>query len=278
MSGRLRVTRTTRTALGLSLMMAIIVAIAAQSASKDTAGAKECNGTLRDSTRIAYVSNRDGYSQIYSMNSDGTDQRRLTRNPWNDWDPNWSPDGGHIAFTSNRDGNSEIYVMSADGTRQRRLTDNPEKDYAPRWSPDGKEIAFVTWREGEGRKMNIYVMNSADGTDARRLQWFFATSDVPPNPWSQQWSPDRKRRVYTLWDDESEGDLEIYIANADLTSQEQLTNNKFHDGSASRSPDGTKIVFESEVEGNSYIYTMNADGTGRQRLTDNPAVDDDPDW
>jgi dipeptidyl aminopeptidase/acylaminoacyl peptidase len=69
-----------------------------------------------------FVLERESYwerSEIYVMNSDGTNQTRLTNNSATDYEPTFSPDGSKIAFTSNRDGNDEIYVMNSDGTNQR---------------------------------------------------------------------------------------------------------------------------------------------------------------
>jgi len=75
-----------------------------------------------DGRKIAFASERDGNSEIYLMNADGSGQQSLTRNLAYDGDPGWSPDGQKITFVSNRDGRFEIYVMNADGSGQRSLT------------------------------------------------------------------------------------------------------------------------------------------------------------
>src|ERR687888_72816 len=71
--------------------------------------------------KIAFSSFRDGNYEIYTMNADGSDQTRLTKE---DFYPFWSPDGTKILFSSFRDGNYEIYVMNADGSDQLNLTNN----------------------------------------------------------------------------------------------------------------------------------------------------------
>ncbi|MFP6642604.1 MAG: protein kinase, partial [Candidatus Latescibacterota bacterium] len=64
-----------------------------------------------DGSKIAFVSDRDGNHEIYVMDSDGSNQTRLTSNYASDYDPSWSPDGSKIAFGSDRDGFGDIYVM-----------------------------------------------------------------------------------------------------------------------------------------------------------------------
>ncbi len=83
------------------------------------------------SDKIVFSSNRDGNSEIYSMNSDGTGATRLTNNLAVDAFPAWSPDRSKIAFTSNRNGNFEIYSMNADGSSPVRLTFNAQIDGGP---------------------------------------------------------------------------------------------------------------------------------------------------
>jgi len=73
-----------------------------------------------------------------------------------------------------------------------------------------------------------------------------------------------------------DGNFEIYVMNADGTSQTRLTNNAAYDGLPSFSGDGSKIAFFSDRDGNWEIYVMNVDGTGQTNLSNNPAADDNP--
>ena len=132
-----------------------------------------------DGSKIAFLSERDGNSEIYVMDVDGTDAVRLTTSPAPDVSPAWSPDGNSIAFASQRDGNYEIYVMSADGSDQRRLTRNLDIDLDPAWSPNGRSIAFTSNRDGN---YEIYVM-SPDGSNQARLTANAAEDTTPDWQW-----------------------------------------------------------------------------------------------
>jgi Tol biopolymer transport system component len=84
--------------------------------------------------RIAFASTRDGNSEIYVMNADGTAPTRLTNDAASDATPAGSPGGYKIAFASTRDDpNSDIYAMNADGTGVVRLTTNLASDTFPDW-------------------------------------------------------------------------------------------------------------------------------------------------
>jgi Tol biopolymer transport system component len=115
-----------------------------------------------------------GDEEVYVMNADGTNVRRLTDNADFDSAAAWSPDGRWLAFErapgetltpGTEPQEKDIYVTRPDGSDVHRLTDSPGLDEGPVWSPDGTEIAFSSARDGQ---QEIYVMN-ADGSEQRRL-------------------------------------------------------------------------------------------------------------
>ncbi len=116
-----------------------------------------------DGKRIVFVSARPDDSengqerhQIYSINIDGSDERRLNPNPYDCYSPVVSPDGGAIAFVSAREGDIEIYLMDADGSNERRLTNGIGASMQPAFSPDSRVLAFVSDRSDT---FQIYLMH-----------------------------------------------------------------------------------------------------------------------
>ncbi|TFH16658.1 DUF5050 domain-containing protein [Candidatus Bathyarchaeota archaeon] len=215
--------------------------------------------------KIALTSDRDGDSEIYLIDIDGTGLTRLTNNSNSDEQPYWSPDGSKIIFQSDRDGNMEIYVMNSDGSGQTRLTNNRYDDLDPCWSPDGSQIVFTSKRDDN---YEIYVMNH-DGSMQTRLTNNNAIEG------EACWSPDGSKIAFAS---NRDTDYEIYIMNSDGSELTQLTSNFASDGDPNWSPDGAKIVFNTDRNRNYELYTINVDGSEETRLTINGAMDGQPIW
>jgi Tol biopolymer transport system component len=222
-----------------------------------------------DGRKLAFVSRRDGNSEIYVMNADGSGQENLTHHPASDSHPSWSRDGRKLAFVSRRDGNSEIYVMSADGSGLRNVTRTPSDDLDPAWSPDGRGIAFVQkclpspsdTRCAPSYETYLYVVNG-DGSGLRRLTTQRAL-------FNHSWSADGKTIRYGR-----------YLVRADGTGQTKLPRNLPLAGAWS--PDGQRVAFAvvprspGETTGLG-LWVMNADGSNPRRVARNAAWSD-PAW
>jgi Tol biopolymer transport system component len=116
-----------------------------------------------DGRKIAWSSDRGGdFPDIYTMNPNGSNVRRLTFTYDDEEYPDWSPDGRQIAFNSDRDGNYEIYAMRARGGNETRLTFNDVGDGLPAWSPNGRELVFA--RDPGSGIPDVFTMR-ADGSN-----------------------------------------------------------------------------------------------------------------
>jgi TolB protein len=116
-----------------------------------------------DGSKLAISLSRDGNTQIYSLNADGSNLKRLTVGAAVDTEPQWSRDGRSIYFTSDRGGSPQIYRMSSDGEvfgNASRVTFKHSYSTSPRISPDGKYLAYIA-RSG-GFKLQLLDLKTGD--------------------------------------------------------------------------------------------------------------------
>ena len=90
--------------------------------------------------------------EVWIMDADGSHQTRLitAADPFQPWNPTWSPDGREIAFTRVRvgihspdDDIADIWIADADGSRLRPVVEGDSYKWLPHWSPDGAYIVYT---------------------------------------------------------------------------------------------------------------------------------------
>ena len=146
----------------INLLEGIEINLTRNSKGNDVLG--EANAFSPDGEKIIFSSDRDGNKNIYIMNSNGSNQKQLSKHPSDDYDPVFSPDGRFIAFTSERDGNREIYIMSDKGENLKNISNNASDDWNPKFYPNKEKIIFQSLRDGN---WEIYMMklNGEDQTN-----------------------------------------------------------------------------------------------------------------
>ncbi len=207
---------------------------------------------------------------LYVMNADGSNPRRLTDLPGAEWNAHWSPDGTSLIFAAGEIGSEKagIFRIGVDGGEPQPLLVDDFSNDAPDWSPDGTQIAFSSNREGN---RDIFVMN-AEGSDIRKVV------DTGLNDYLPDWSPDGLQIAFFAADWPSVRQ-DIYTVDADGSNLLNLTNTpRVVDEDPTWSPDGSKIVFQTDRDGNFEIYMMDPDGSQPQNLTRNRGADYWPDW
>jgi len=229
----------------------------------------------RDSTRGI---NED--DEIFIASADGKKHRNLTKNPANDWGPDWSPDGTTIAFNSDRDHATGLrgYLVDPDGSNLRRIDVNAWIEY-PSWSPDGRKLAFMG---AIGSNYELFVVELASG-EVRQL-----TTSPGHDGWPA-WSPDGSTIAFTSVRDDCAfaprnadcwrtGDIgehfDIWTIDADGSNLRRVTP-EFGQFVA-WSPDGRYLLVSGYA-----LFVVRPDGTGRLEIRTaalSRALGGIPDW
>jgi Tol biopolymer transport system component len=250
-----------------------------------------------DGSRIAFVSDRDGTSDLYVMDVDGTHVVRLTQTAEQKTPPAWSADGKSVTFAVQGVINvvdlhgtvaqigkvpgralrvspdrkrafyalgtwTEVQLMESDldGANAKPITDGKSVVWTPRVSPDGKTIAF-TGRDAD-KQLHVYLMDP-DGSNVRQL-----TRTNPPDGQIQSpsWSPDGKRIAVQA---SSKERAHIYLVDAKTGEMVKLAEHEqaWHDETPAWFPDGKRLAIQSDRTGSWEIWTMKTDGSELHQVT-----------
>ncbi|MBZ5643748.1 MAG: translocation protein TolB [Acidobacteriia bacterium] len=268
-------------------------------------------------TQIAFVSNRTGNKEIWTMDYDGENQHPLTQLHTIALTPRWSPDASRIAFTCYAQPNSgsvltaQICIYSAASNRLISWPRFQGTNSSPAWSPDGSQLMFMSSMYGNPE----LFITDASGARPKRLTYSNGANTSPTfNPKTGQqvaFVSDRGGipQLYTMnadgtsqakvdladkgyvidpaWSPNGQllafswrrpnGNYDLYIMEIVTHQLVELTRDAGRNERPSWAPDGRHIVFESTRTGTRQIWSMLADGTSAHQLT-KQGQNESPNW
>lgn len=269
------------------------------------------------STQIAFVSNRSGNKEIWTMDYDGENQHQLTQLHTISLTPRWSPDGSRIAFTCYMQPGgaaaptAQICIYSTAATRLISFPRFRGTNSSPAWSPDGSQLMFMSSMLGNPE---LFVTDMS-GQHPKRLTFSNGANTSPSwNPKTGQQVafvsdrggipqlfvmngdgsdqskidlPDMGYVIDPAWSPNGQllafswrrrnGNYDLYIMEIVSHQLVELTRDVGRNERPSWAPDGRHLVFESTRTGTRQIWSMLADGTEARQLT-TQGQNESPNW
>jgi TolB protein len=212
-------------------------------------------------TRLAFVANKTGHKEIYTVDVDGSNLTQLTRDANISVAPSLSADGQRLAYTGYKSGYADVYEIQLGSGSRSRIMKYPGTNSGAAYSPDGGRIAVTLSKDGNPE---LYVTDSG-GSSPRRLTF---TPGVESSP---SWSPDGREIVYSS---DSGGGPALYRISASGGSPTPLRTGHGYNTEPHWSPDGKKIVFNVRGGGGFAVAILDL-GSGQVRTV---GEGQDPVW
>ncbi|RMH60461.1 MAG: S9 family peptidase [Calditrichaeota bacterium] len=202
-----------------------------------------------DGKKVAFVVTRyvlkegKANSDIWLMNTDGTDLFQLTNSDAADYNPRWHQDGRHLLFISTRENGPQVWMIRATGGEAAQLTEFPTGASAAAWQNDGYKVVFKSF---------LYPECGADAHCNEALK-----KDMNEGPLQAHYAQSLFYRHWTVWMDGRRSHLLSY--DPDTDSYTDLTPDNYNYpalwGGFDVSPDGRYVAVESNHDTNSWETT-----------------------
>lgn len=187
-------------------------------------------------TSIAFSSDRSGHKEIYLMDYDGENQRRITAHQSISMAPAWNGAGSSLVYLSYLGGVPGIYRVDLATGKKRAVINDGEHNLTPSYSPDGSTVAFSRSLAG-----NTEIFTSRlDGGGLRRLT---TSGAIDTNP---VWSPNGQHIAFTS---SRNGNPNIFIMDSDGANVRRITFDGDYNDGAAWNPEGNRIVYASRRKG-----------------------------
>lgn len=220
---------------------------------------------------IVFESNRNGNWQIYTMDVNGNNQRRVINSSSNDRRPTWHPFKNIILFESDRTGINELYTYDiSDKILKKVPIDLKGNKMYGQFAPNGGELVFNY--KVRDNNYNIYVISKNGKRREKIIDNAFANT-----------YPRYTRRgeaiLYFSKKHTKNTNDEVYVYNIILKKEKRLTKSTEDNNFASWSNNGVRIAYSSTTaSGNQELFFMNKDGSSKRQITFNSGGSTLPHW
>ncbi len=201
-------------------------------------------------SRIAFISDRTGDSELWVMDWNGANQKQLTKHNSLALAPSWSPDGKHLAFTSYLRGTPALYLLTPSEGYLKLLWDKGGVNSSASISPDGTTVAFASSQDGN---VDIYTMPITGG-EAQRLTTARGIDTQPA------WAPNGRQIAFTST---RSGSPQIYLMDADGSNIRRISFGAYFHDEPAWAYDGTRIACTTRDQGTFQIATIDVVTTER---------------
>jgi TolB protein len=202
-------------------------------------------------TRLAFVANKSGNKEIYTVDVDGANLTQLTKDRAISVSPALSPDGSKLAYTGYQSGYADVYEVDLSSGSRRCIMKFPGTNSGAAYSRSGR-IAVTLSKDGNPE---IYVTDSGGGSP-RRLTF---TPGVESSP---TWSPDGSEIIFSS---DTAGSPSLYRVSASGGSPSIIRTGQGYNTEPNWSPDGRKIAFNIRSGGGFAVAMLDlASGQVRQ--------------
>ncbi len=195
---------------------------------------------------IAFSSNRDGNYEIYLTDLAGANQTLLVNDSGDDTFPTWSPDGQEIAFVSNRSGRPEIYIINVQDILQDR--EDIEVVQVTQNSLTEQHLSWSRLPDNEGKYYIVFHAFASDGSTEifRVVAKRNSEEDQLTINDAEDKNPTYLSNGKLSFETNRDGNYEIYIMNANGSSQTRITRNDYDEHAPHWTSDGLHLVFYSQ--------------------------------
>lgn len=212
---------------------------------------------------IAFASDRTGHKEIWVMDYDGENQRRITSHRSTSMSPSWGPGGGALAYTSFVNGPPGVYIADLGSGRKIPVVTSGSLNTSPSFSPDGGRVAFSRSLDGN---VEIFTADRSGG-GLRRLT---NSAAIDANP---AWSPTGSSIAFTSG---RAGNPHLYLMDPEGSNQRRLTFDGTYNDGASWSPAGDLVAYASRRDGRFQIAITNVGTLETRVLTSGPGENESP--